>query len=278
MSESKPVIFRSSANPTLRHLIRMRDNRSRRKANRVLVDGWRETSQAIRAGMELCGIYVPESLIHGKNDEFRDATQAVLAFAEDQKKLNWVAESLMEKISYGQSTRGVVAEFVRPNASLESLSLPENPLILVLDEIEKPGNIGAVFRSADAAGVDCILLSDCVDQYNPNSIRSSLGTIFQIPSCNATELELRDFLVSHSIKILAARVESSQNLWKCELNGPTAIVLGSEARGLKNRWRSSSTTPIDGIRIPMAWEADSLNIAASAAIIAFEAARQRLAR
>ena len=275
MSESKPVIFRSSANPTLRHLIRMRDNRSRRKANRVLVDGWRETSQAIRAGLELSGIYVSESLTHGKKDEFRDATQAVMAFAEDQQKLNWVADSLMEKISYGQSTRGVVAEFVRPNTSLKSLSLPENPLILVLDEIEKPGNIGAVFRSADAAGVDCILLSDCVDQYNPNSIRSSLGTIFQVPSINATELELREFLVSHSIKILAARVESSKNLWNCELNGPIAIVLGSEARGLKNRWRSSSTTPIDGIRIPMSGEADSLNIAASAAIIAFEATRQR---
>ena len=84
--------------------------------------------------MELCGIYVPESLIHGKKDEFRDATQTVLAFAEGQHKLNWVAESLMEKISYGQSTRGVVAEFVRPNASLKSLSLPKNPLILVLDE------------------------------------------------------------------------------------------------------------------------------------------------
>lgn len=275
MSESKPVIFRSSANPTLRHLIRMRDNRSRRKANRVLVDGWRETSQAIRAGLDLCGIYVPESLIHGKTDEFRDATQTVMAFAEEQHKLNWVAEPLMEKISYGQSTRGVVAEFVRPNACLKSLSLPKNPLILVLDEIEKPGNIGAVFRSADAAGVDCILLSDCVDQYNPNSIRSSLGTIFQIPSFNATELELRDFLVSNSIKIFAARVESSQNLWKSKLSGPTAIVLGSEARGLKSRWQSSSKTPIDGIRIPMAGEADSLNIAASAAIIVFEAARQR---
>lgn len=275
MSESKPVIFRSSANPTLRHLIRMRDNRSRRKANRVLVDGWRETSQAIRAGLDLCGIYVPESLIHGKTDEFRDATQTVMAFAEEQHKLNWVAEPLMEKISYGQSTRGVVAEFVRPNICLKSLSLPKNPLILVLDEIEKPGNIGAVFRSADAAGVDCVLLSDCVDQYNPNSIRSSLGTIFQIPSFNATELELRDFLVSNSIKIFAARVESSQNLWKSKLSGPAAIVLGSEARGLKSRWQSSSKTPIDGIRIPMAGEADSLNIAASAAIIVFEAARQR---
>lgn len=275
MSESKPVIFRSSANPTLRHLIRMRDNRSRRKANRVLVDGWRETSQAIRAGVELCGIYVPESLIHRKNDEFRDTPQAVMAFAQDQQKLNWLAESLMEKISYGQSTRGVVAEFVRPNTSLESLSLPKNPLILILDEIEKPGNIGAVFRSADAAGVNCIFLSDCVDQYNPNSIRSSLGTVFQIPSFNATESELRDFLVSKSIKILAARVESSKNLWKYELSGPTAIVLGSEARGLTDRWQSSSTSPIDGIRIPMNGEADSLNVAASAAIIAFEAARQR---
>ena len=228
--------------------------------------------------MELCGIYVPESLIYGKNDEFRDSTQPVMAFAQDQQKLNWVADSLMEKISYGQSARGVVAEFIRPSASLKCLSLPKNPLILVLDEIEKPGNIGAVFRSADAAGVDCIFLSDCVDQYNPNSIRSSLGTVFQIPSFNATEVEFRDFLVSQSVKILAARVESSKNLWKCELKSPTAIVLGSEARGLKNRWQSSATSPIDGIRIPMTGEADSLNIAASAAIIAFEAARQRSER
>ena len=275
MSESKPVIFRSSANPTLRHLIRMRDNRSRRRANRVLVDGWRETSQAIGAGMEPCGIYVPESLNHGKTDEFRPSIEAVMTYAKASNKLNWVADPLMEKISYGQSSRGVVAEFVRPSPVLNSLDLPENPLILVLDQIEKPGNIGAVFRSADAAGVDVILLSGCVDQYNPNSIRSSLGTIFQIPSFDGTESELRTFLASRSIKIFTARVESSQDLWKCDLKGPTAIVLGSEAKGLKQRWFSGSETPIDGIRIPMAGKADSLNIAASAAIIAFEAARQR---
>ena len=225
--------------------------------------------------MELCGIYVSESLNHGKKDEFQGAIETVMVYAEDHKKLNWVADRLMEKISYGQSSRGVVAEFVRPNPSLNSLDLPENPLILVLDEIEKPGNIGAVFRSADAAGVDVILLSDCVDQYNPNSIRSSLGTIFQIPSFNGTESELRDFLISRSIQVFAARVESSKSLWKCDLKGPTAIVLGSEARGLKERWNAEHETCIAGIRIPMAGEADSLNIAASAAIIAFEAARQR---
>jgi len=275
MSESKPVIFRSSANPTLRHLIRMRDNRSRRKANRVLVDGWRETSQAILSDMELCGIYVPESLINGKNDEFQHITEVVMAYARDNQKLNWVADPLMEKISYGQSSRGVLAEFVRPNPSLTSLILPKNPLILVLDEIEKPGNIGAVFRSADAAGVDVILLSDCVDQYNPNSIRSSLGTIFQIPSYNGTELEFRQFLMSRSIHTFAARVESSKSLWNCDLKGPTAIVLGSEARGLRERWCPDTGAPIDGIRIPMTGQADSLNIAASAAIIAFESARQR---
>jgi TrmH family RNA methyltransferase len=225
--------------------------------------------------MELCGIYVPESLNHGKTDEFQDAIEAVMVYAQEHKKLNWVADRLMEKISYGQSSRGVVAEFVRPNPSLNSLDLPENPLILVLDEIEKPGNIGAVFRSADAAGVDVILLSDCVDQYNPNSIRSSLGTIFQIPSFNGTESELRDFLISRSIQVFAARVESSKSLWKCDLKRPTAVVLGSEARGLKERWCSEPETCIAGIRIPMSGEADSLNIAASAAIIAFEAARQR---
>ena len=277
MSESKPVIFRSSANPTLRHLIRMRDNRSRRKANRVLVDGWRETSQAILAGLELCGVYVPESLILGKNDEFQPSVDLVMRHAEGHKKLNWVADALMEKISYGQSSRGVVAEFVRPMASLKSFDLSENSLILILDCIEKPGNVGAVFRSADAAGVDAILLCQCVDQYNPNSIRSSLGTVFQIPSFEGTEPELRDYLVSRGIRIYAARVESSQTLWECDLKGPTAIILGSEAIGLKQRWLPRPEAVIDGICIPMSGKADSLNISASAAILSFEAARQRSA-
>jgi TrmH family RNA methyltransferase len=275
MSESKPVILRSSANATLRHLIRMRDNRSRRKANRVIVDGWRETSQAIHAGLELCGIYVPESLNNGKSNDLEPVLPVVMAHASGVNKLTWVADPLMDQISYGQSARGVVAEFIRPDSSLESLALPENPLILVLDQIEKPGNIGAVFRSADAAGVNAILMSDCVDHYNPNSIRSSLGTIFQIPLASGTEEELCNFLSSRSINILAARVESSKLLWECELRGPTAIVLGSEAKGLKERWSVGNGLTIDGLRIPMAGRADSLNIAASAAIIAFEAARQR---
>ena len=275
MSESKPVIFRSSANATLRHLIRMRDNRSRRKANRVIVDGWRETAQAIHAGLELCGIYVPESLMQGESTDFEPVLRVVMAHASDTHKLNWVADPLMDKISYGQSARGVVAEFKRPDSSLDSLALPENPLILVLDQIEKPGNVGAVFRSADAAGVHAILMSDCVDHYNPNSIRSSLGTVFQIPSATGTEEDLRRFLHSRSIQTLAARVESSKLLWKCELRGPTAIVLGGEASGLGQRWSSGEGISIDGLRIPMAGRADSLNIAASAAIIAFEASRQR---
>lgn len=275
MSESKPVILRSSANATLRHLIRMRDNRSRRKANRVVVDGWRETSQAIHAGLELCGIYVPESLINGKSTDFEPVIRVVMAHASDTHKLHWVADPLMDKIGYGQSARGVVAEFTRPDSSLDSLDLPKNPLILVLDQIEKPGNIGAVFRSADAAGVHAILMSDCVDHYNPNSIRSSLGTIFQIQSASGTEEELRKFLHSQAINILAARVESSKLLWNCELRGPTAIVLGSEASGLRQRWSSGDGISIDGLQIPMSGRADSLNIAASAAIIAFEASRQR---
>ena len=162
-------------------------------------------------------------------------------------------------------------------AKIYLFDLSENSLILILDSIEKPGNVGAVFRSADAAGADAILLCQCVDQYNPNSIRSSLGTVFQIPSFEGTEPELRDYLVSLGIKIYAARVESSQTLWECDLKGPTAIILGSEAIGLKKRWLPDPEAAIDGICIPMSGKADSLNISASAAILSFEAARQRSA-
>ena len=275
MSESKPVVLRSTANPTLRHLAKMRDNRARRKANRVIIDGWRETSQAIHAGLELCGIYVSESNLTDPVDRNDAAVRTVIDHATATNTIVGVADPLMGKISYGKSARGVVAEFVRPISDLNSLELNQNPLILVLDRIEKPGNIGAVFRCADAAGVDAILLCDCVDHYNPNAIRSSLGTIFQVPHASGNEATLSTFLRQHSLKIFAARVESSTSLWTTDLSGPVAIILGSEANGLGDRWTATEDLLTSALRIPMAGAVDSLNISASAAIITYEAQRQR---
>ena len=181
----------------------------------------------------------------------------------------------MERIAYGQSHRGVVAEFVQPTLSFASLVLPPSPLILILDQIEKPGNLGAIFRSADAAGIDAILLCETHDLFNPNAIRSSLGSVFHIPSAAGDEQQIGQFLREQGIRPLAARVESATELWQCRLNGPLAIILGSEANGLGERWQSLAGAPIEGVRIPMLGRIDSLNVSVSAAVIAMEARRQR---
>lgn len=275
MTESKPVVLRSTANSTVRHLVRMRDNRTRRRAQRVIVDGWRETAQALQANLELCGVYLPESISSQPEDHTDSSIQHVLQFARASRSLNFVSDSVMERIAYGQSHRGVVAEFVEPTLSLSSLVLPESPLLLILDQIEKPGNLGAIFRSADAAGIDAILLCDSHDLFNPNAIRSSLGSVFHIPSAAGTEQQIGEFLLKHRVRPLAARVESSTPLWQSRLTGPLGIILGSEAQGLGQRWQSLGGVPIEGIRIPMLGRIDSLNVSISAAVIAMEARRQR---
>ncbi|QDT02847.1 23S rRNA (guanosine-2'-O-)-methyltransferase RlmB [Rubripirellula lacrimiformis] len=277
MSESAPVVLRSPANPTVRHLIRLRENRYRRKADRVIVDGWRETAQAVESGMDLCGFYTSESDPLNPDDS---AIQRVLNHPAAAQKQNWVSDGILEKISFGQSNRGVVAEFVRPDWNLDRLALPPQPLVLVLDRIEKPGNVGAVFRCADAAGIDAVLLSDCHDPLNPNAIRNSLGAIFRVPTAVGSESQVAQFLSAKGFRVLAARVESSTPLWSTRWNGPVAVVLGSEADGLGERWKTIPSAdgkpdPVPGIRIPMAGKIDSLNISVSAAVIAYEAIRQR---
>ncbi len=277
MSDSNPIVLRSTANPTVRHLVRMRDNRARRRAGRVIVDGWRETARAIEAGLQLCGVYLTESSPSCDSDDSGDRASVIDAATRLQKR-QIVSAGVMEKISYGQSARGVVAEFVQPRRSLADLALPESPLLLVLDQIEKPGNVGAVFRCADAAGVDAVVLCDgrC-DLFNPNAIRSSLGAVFHVPAAEADLQQTTEFLANSALRVLAGRVECSQSLWETDLQGPLAMVLGSEAEGLGDRWLRLGNQAIESVRIPMVGKVDSLNLSVSAAVIAFEAARVRQA-
>ena len=244
----------------------MRDNRFRRRSGRLLVDGWRECRCAMKCGLKLCGLYFVET-----PDEFHDITQQ----AAQMNCIRKVTPGILQKIGYGQSPRGVVAEFDEPERTLDSLSLPAQPFVLVLDRIEKPGNIGAVFRCADAAGVDAVILTDGGDLFNPNAIRGSLGAVFRVPAAVATAGHTQAYLLSHQIRVLAARVESANPLWESDLHGPLAVVLGNEAEGLDKRWQTLGQNPIDGINIPMAGTVDSLNISVSAAVIAYEAMRVR---
>ena len=274
MSDRRDEILVSTANPTVKRLVRLRDNRTRRRERRLLVDGWRETRQAIDASLPLIALYVSE----GSAEKFRRESGANDRFFNEPmivQKTRYVSETILQRISFGESSRGVVAEFDQPDRSLSMLALPSNPLVLVLDGIEKPGNLGAVFRCADAAGVDAIILCDArCDVFNPNSIRSSLGAVFRVASADADEPATLAFLQNHSIRLVAARVESADELWSAEMSRPIAIILGSEAHGLQSKWQSTTENEVRGVRIPMFGAVDSLNVSASAAIMLFESQRQ----
>ena len=266
------VRIHSPANETVREIVRLRDHRRRRRARRVLVDGWREVLLAWGSGLRPCGLFLPD----GDDADVPDTAEGLIAEAGRLGRLYRLSDPLFRKISYGQTPRDVVAEFDQPDRTLAQLALPADPLLLILDQIEKPGNLGAVFRSADAAGVDAILISDGTgDLFNPNAIRNSLGTVFCVPAATGRYEQVREFLERRSIRVVAARVESSSPLWSTDLRGPLAIVLGSESDGLRRRWRTAGGRPVAGVQIPMRGRADSLNLAVSATILAYEAIRQR---
>lgn len=273
-------ILTSPHNPTVKHLVRMRDNRARRREAVVLVDGWRETRRGLEAGLQPLGVYAPPEpsadLSPAGDDPSIDAAETWVR-ENASRWLRFVGPAVMNKIAYGQSERGVVALFQAPDRTLKTLSDPPSRLILVLDDFEKPGNLGAAFRSADAAGAGAVILTpNTADPLNPNAIRSSLGTVFRVPFAVADQTQARQWLAKRNYRIFAARVESSKPLWGCDFVGPTAIVIGSEAKGLGDRWvGDAESESIQAVRIPMAGSVDSLNASVSAAVLLYEAKRQR---
>jgi TrmH family RNA methyltransferase len=181
----------------------------------------------------------------------------------------------MSRIAYGERCEGVVAVAEARPAELNNLVLSETPLVAVLEGVEKPGNIGAVLRSADAAGVSALVLADCgTDLYNPNTIRASLGTLFTVPVAVATADETLAWLRERKLAIFTAWVEGSRAYTAADFRRPAAIVLGAEAEGLTQRWNAPDVTPV---RLPMLGEADSLNVSVTAAVLFYEALRQRSA-
>ena len=166
-----------------------------------------------------------------------------------------------------------MAEVEYRSLSLRDLKLPENPLVMVLESVEKPGNLGAVLRSADAAGVDAVIFCDpLTDLYNPNLIRASIGAVFTVPTVAASSEETIAFLQERGIQILTAQLQDSHPYYATDMHRGTAIVMGTESTGLTQVWRDAADAHI---RIPMRGRLDSLNVSVSAAILLFEAVRQR---
>jgi TrmH family RNA methyltransferase len=257
----------STRNPRVRAAADLRDRRARDAAGLTLVDGVRELARAVACGAAVVELFVDPEALGPEGAVVVDAALAAGATRID------VSGPVLARLAYGDRSEGVVATIRMPDLDLRALALPEQPLVIVLEGVEKPGNLGAVLRSADGAGADAVIVADPrTDPLNPNAIRASLGTIFAVPLAAGPGTLVRDRLRSAGIRILAARVEASLDYTAADLTGPVAIVLGSEAEGLTDAWQDADVT---SIRLPMLGIADSLNVSIAAAVLLYEARRQR---
>jgi TrmH family RNA methyltransferase len=267
-----PPTLTSTANPRFRAALSLRDRRERARHGRLLVDGVREVARALDAGVALVEIFVAP----GASPE--PAVDAVVARAAGFGiPIVPVTADLLSRLAYGERASGIVAVASAPATSLEALRLPaEAPIVGILEDVEKPGNLGAVCRSADGAGLDALIAAGTTaapaDPWNPNAVRASLGTVFTLPLAVASTGSELAWLRDRGLRVVAARVEGSVPYSEADLRGPVALVLGSEATGLTEAWSGADVT---AVRLPMRGRADSLNVAAAAAILFYEARRQR---
>lgn len=268
-----PIFFRTFAdmteqitslqNPKIKLLTALQQKSSeRRRTGLFVVEGQQELQHCIRAGYEVDTVFWCPELC-----------PAVLPPEAGAARCFQVSPDVYAKVAYRGSTEGVIAEVRTRTLRLDDLKLGEHPLIVVLESVEKPGNLGAVLRSADASGVDAVVVCDpLTDLYNPNLIRSSVGAAFTVPCVACRSDECIAFLKQRGIKILTAQLQDSHLYYDTDMTCGTAIVMGTEHDGLTDQWRQAADAHI---RIPMLGQIDSLNVSVSAAILMFEAVRQR---
>jgi TrmH family RNA methyltransferase len=260
-SASAPPVISSLQNPTVKSVVRLRDARGRRQANEFLIDGNTEILRAIAAGLDLSIIFV-------------EAGEGLpLELQRCEVPVQPVTRAVLEKISYGERGAAPVAVARTPDLPLSRLKLSSTALVLVLDRIEKPGNLGACLRTSAACGADAVILTNPVcEVFNPNTIRASRGAVFTLPVAIASVDELLQLAKGVGLKPWAARVDGSSSLWDCDFTGGSLVVFGSESQGLGDDWRRE---PVHSFQIPMSPRMDSLNVSISTAVTLYEAVRQR---
>ena len=265
---TRTMLITSIQNPRVKAAARLRDRQGRDEQGRIIIDGVREIGLALAAGVEVVELFVFRELCHGDNEQ-RLLSDVAAAGAE----LIEVTPYVMEKLAFGNRVEGVVAVARSPQRKLGDLAFTPDALVAIVEGVEKPGNLGAILRTADAAGLAAIIVAGGVtDLYNPNVIRASLGAIFTVPVCAAAIYETLTWLRQQQFRLLAARVDAALEYPLADFRGRTAIALGSEAHGLSDAWRADDVT---AIRLPMLGRVDSLNLSATAAVLFYEALRQR---
>ncbi len=259
----------SRQNPRVKALVRLWERREREAAGRFLIEGQRETERALLAGVALCELYFcparwrDESVARALLEKVEAAGAALVELAPE----------VFEKASSREGPDGILAVAETPSLSLENLNLPPEPLVLVVEQVEKPGNLGALLRSADAAGVAAVICADPrTDFFNPHAIRNSQGAVFSVPCAAGEGSEVMAFLRESGLRIAATTPDTETLYWDTDLRGGMALCVGSEHDGLSTAWLEAADVRL---RIPMHGGADSLNVSVSAALCLFEAVRQR---
>ncbi|HMR98115.1 MAG TPA: RNA methyltransferase [Anaerolineales bacterium] len=251
----------SAQNPRVKHIVKLRDDKKTRKEDGLmLVEGFDEIQHALAAG------HTPQTLLFGPELASRALTDSSIETLT-------VSRAVFEKISYRENPDGWMGIFPIPKISLADLTLSKTPLMIVAESIEKPGNLGAILRTADAAGVDALLVCDArVDVWNPNVVRASRGAVFSVPVVECENAEALKWLKRGGMRVVAASPSAEEIYSDVDLKSPVAIVVGTEDEGLSDFWMTNADVKV---KIPMMGKVNSLNVSVSTALIVYEAMRQR---
>ena len=256
-------LISSLQNKQVRDAVRLHTSRGRKQQNRIIIFGTREIERAMAADVPIVSIFVSENL------------ELPAAIKKSNVETIQITEAVFQKLAYGNRVDGPIAIATRPDRSIERFQASDG-VILVIESIEKPGNLGAMFRTADATAAGGIIVSNPVcDMFHPNAIRNSTGTTFSLPSAVATNEQTISWLREHGYRILMATPDQANDLYDIDFNLRCALVLGSEAHGLSDTWLQSD---FSRVQLPMNGIADSLNVSVAAAVMMYEALRQKTAR
>jgi len=266
------LLITSAQNPKLKEAIKLKDRKDREQSGLFLIEGYRELLRAVQGRVAFESLFFCPKLFLGSNE-----TVLIKSITERGAKLYECSESVFAKLSYRDRPDGLIAVAQQMRKTLGSLQheleKKTDPLLLIAEAIEKPGNLGTILRSADAVQVDGVIVCDrCTDIYNPNVVRASTGTLFTIPVVEAHSEEIIQWLKEKNIKIAAATPSAKQEFTQSDLTGPLAIVVGTEQLGLSKQWLEAASLQM---RIPMLGVADSLNVATATTLLLYEALRQR---
>jgi len=252
----------------VKQLVKLRERRERDEAGLFIVEGYREVRRALEKGVRPKEFYFCPEWFLGENEP-----ALIEQVRQTGAQLFELSKDAFAKVAYRERPDGLLAVAPQWKRSLEELTLAANPFLLVVESIEKPGNLGTILRSADAAGCDGVIVCDAVtDIFNPNVVRASTGVLFSVPVVISDTVTVHAWLKAKGIRTAATTPHTTNIYTQTDLHGPVAIIMGSEQYGLSEFWMKGADVLV---RIPMAGQADSLNVAMATIITLFEAVRQR---